>query len=306
MAELRLVFLGTGSGKPTLARNVAAVHLHYDGDGVLFDCGEGTQTQMLRAPVRPSRLAAICLTHFHGDHINGLPGFLGTMGISGIDRPLTIVAPRGIDRYLRTLQELRVLSRLDRITTREAEPGLVFQGDGWQVQACVLRHRVPTFGYLFVEDDRPGRFDLAAATALGVRPGPDFGRLQRGETVAAQDGTPVRPGQVLGPTRPGRRVAYISDTRPCDEAVALAQGADILIHEATYLHRHRSDAVQRGHSTVREAAEVAARAGVRHLILTHISPKHLSHNELLQEARAVFEPVSLAQDFAEYSLPVPE
>lgn len=306
MSEVRLVFLGTGSGRPTLRRNVSGMFLQYGGESLLFDCGEGTQIQMQKASVRPGKLAAILITHFHGDHINGLPGFLGTLGLGGHEGELAVVAPRGIDRYFQTLRELRVLSHEELVTTSEAERGVVFRGCDYTVSACQLRHRIPAFGYLFREDDRPGRFDVDTAVALGVRPGPDFGKLQRGQALALADGSVVTPEQVLGPTRTGRSVAYICDTRPCDEVVRFVQDVDILVHEATYLHALQEQAARRGHSTVLEAAMVARDAGVRRLILTHISPKHGSNRELLDEARSVFPNVEVAEDFKEFVLPVPE
>jgi ribonuclease Z len=306
MSDLRIVFLGTGSGRPTLRRNVSAMHLQYGGEGLLFDCGEGTQMQIQKAPVRPGRMAAILITHFHGDHINGLPGFLGTLALGGHEGSVTVVAPRGIDRYFQTLRDLRILSNEEVYTTREAERGEVFRGDGYSVHACHLRHRIPTFGYLFREDDRPGRFDVEAAVALGVRPGPDFGRLQRGQTLTLADGREVLPSDVMGPTRKGRSVAYMCDTRPSDEVVRFVQGVDLLIHEATYLHELQEQAARRGHSTVLEAAQVARDAGVGQLILTHISPKHGHNREILDEARRVFPNTEIAEDFREFSLPVPE
>lgn len=306
MSELRLVFLGTGSGRPTMRRNVSALHVQYDGEGLLFDCGEGTQMQMQRSPVRPRKMAGIFITHFHGDHINGLPGLVGSMALEGHEEELTIVAPRGIDRYFQTLRDLRVFGGEPIYRLQEAARGEVFRGRGYTVSACCLRHRIPTFGFKFEEDDRPGRFDLERARELGVPAGPMFGRLQRGEPVELSDGRVVTPSQVLGPTRKGRSFAYICDTRPSAEVVEFVTGVDILIHEATYLHSLAADAAKRGHSTVLEAATVARDAGVGELFLTHISPKHGSNRELLQEARSVFPHVHVAEDFREITMPVPE
>jgi len=302
MSEIKIVFLGTGSGRPTLRRNCAAVYLQWGGDAALFDCGEGAQMQLMRASVKTSRLVAICITHAHGDHINGLPGFLGTMGMNGHREPLTLCGPEGIRRYLRTLAELRILRPSFAIDAQENRPGVMVDGPGFQIHACRLDHRVPCHGFLWVEDDRPGRFNLERARELGIPPGPLYGVLQRGGDVTVGERT-FTPEDVLGPARPGRRIAYISDTRPSDAVVDFARGADVLIHEATYLHEHHADAVERGHSTVRETAEIAARAEVKHLVLTHISSKHGRRRELLDEARPIFRNTTLAEDLEELVLP---
>lgn len=306
MTELKVTFLGTGSARPTPRRNVASVFLQYGGDAVLFDCGEATQMQLLKAGVRTSRLVAICLSHFHGDHVNGLPGFIGTMGLNGHEEPVVLTGPKGLDRWLAVLDELAILRPGFPLQVRENGERVLVEGSGFSVRGVRLKHRVPTHGFVFREAALPGRFDPARARELGVTPGPDFGRLQRGEALALPDGSTVRPEQVMGPGRAGRSVAYISDTRPSDHVVAQVAGVDLLIHEATYLHALRSQARDRGHSTVREAAEVAAEAGVRQLVLTHVSPKHPSRNEILDEARAIFPNTELAEDFAEFTLPVPE
>lgn len=306
MSELRITFLGTGSGRPTPRRGSAAVYLQYAGQSVLFDCGEGTQLQLLRAGVRTSRLHAVCITHFHGDHVNGLPGFLGTMGLNGHRDALAVVGPPGLDRYFATLRELAILRPAFPVRVVRADAdGAVVSGDGWTICACPLDHRVPAWGYQFIEDDHVGRFDVERARSLGVSPGPDFGRLQRGESLTLQDGSVVSPEQVLGPSRPGRRIAYISDTRPSAQVVRFVEGADVLVHEATYLDELREQAYERGHSTVVEAATVARDAGVERLILTHISPKHVRSREILREARAVFPATELAEDLKEFELEVP-
>ncbi len=306
MTELKITFLGTGSGRPTPRRNVAGVFVQRGGEAVLFDCGEGSQMQLLKAGVRTSRLVAICLSHFHGDHVNGLPGFIGTMGLNNHEDPLTLVGPRGTDAWLRTLADLNILRPGFPISLVETGERELFDGGDFTITGVKLRHRIPTHGFVMRERDLPGRFDPALARELGVTPGPDFGRLQRGETLTLEDGREVAPGQVMGPARPGRSIAYISDTRPCDRVAEAVQGVDLLIHEATYLHRFVKQARERGHSTVRGAAEIAAKAGVGRLILTHVSPKHTHRGEILKEARTVFENTDLAEDFSEFTIPIPE
>lgn len=306
MSELQLVFLGTGSGRPTPRRNVAGLFVRFGPGALLFDCGEGAQMQLQKASARTSRLDAVFITHFHGDHVNGLPGLLGTIGLNGHERRVTIVGPRGTPKYLRTLHELFICRPGYPVDVVENAPGVVYRGEDFAVSAVKLNHRVPTHGFLFVEDDRPGRFDVARARALGVPAGPLFGVLQRGGDVTLDDGTVVHSSDVLGPARAGRSFAYISDTRPTQRVREAVAGVDVLIHEATYLHVLADQARQRGHSTVREAAEVARDAQVGRLILTHISPKHGSTREILAEARAVFPETVLAEDLAEFEIPIHE
>ncbi len=303
--ELKLTFLGTGSGRPTPRRNVAGLFLQYGSDALQFDCGEGSQMQVLRAGLKTSRLRAICITHFHGDHINGLPGYLGTMGLNGHEEPLTIAGPRGLDRYLHTLRELAILRPAFPLDVVDNNAGVVFEGEGYTIDAVRVRHRIKTHAFRFREHDLVGRFDVEAARSLGVTPGPDFGKLQRGLSVETPDGTVVRPEQVLGKPRRGRVVCYATDTRPCDAVIEFAADADILIHEATYLGALADQAHARGHSTVREAAEVAREAGVGRLILTHVSPKHTSRREIVDEARAIFPESVLAEDLDSFDVDVP-
>lgn len=297
---LKLVFLGTGSGKPTPSRGVSSVVLFRDGDLFMFDCGEGTQVQLQRAPVRPGAIKGIFLTHFHGDHVNGLPGFIGSLTLNQRDEVLDVVGPVGLKRWFKTLRDLQILWPGFQVRTLEVnEPGVVFDGAGFCVEAYPLRHRVTTWGYVYSEDARPGRFDLARAKDLGIPPGPIFGRLQHGESMTLDDGRVIQPQDVLGPARPGVRIAYCSDTSPCDQAIEMARGADILIHEATYPGGEERLAHERGHSTSADAARCAAQAGVRQLVLTHLSQKYPRGDVFLKDARAIFPNTIVAHDLME-------
>lgn len=298
--SVRLVFLGTGSGKPTPTRNVSSVALFRDGEMFMFDCGEGTQTQLARSSLRPGALSALLLTHFHGDHVNGLPGFLGTLTLNNREEGLPLIAPRGLRRWLKALRSVGILTPGFPLHIREVEQrGVVLRGDGWRVEARPLDHRIACWGYAFIEDERPGRFDVAAARALGVPPGPLFGKLQRGEIVTLEDGTQVRPDEVLGEARPGLKIAYCCDTVPCEGAVELARDADVLIHESTYLPGEERMAHRRGHSTAADAARCAREAGAHKLVLTHFSQKHMRTEEFVSGAREIFEDVVAAHDFFE-------
>lgn len=301
--SVRLVFLGTGSGKPTPHRGVACVALFREGKLYLFDCGEGTQIQLAKAPLRPGALEAIFLTHFHGDHVNGLPGFVGSLTLNQREESLDVVGPKGLNTWFRTMRDLHILWPRFEVRAHEVTgPGVVLKGEGFHVEAHRLRHRVPTWGYAFVEQERPGRFDLEAAKALGVPHGPLFGRLQRGEAITLVDGRTITPDQVLGPSRPGLKIAYCSDTSPCDTSIELARDADVLIHEATYPAGNEKIAHERGHSTAADAARTAKAAGAHKLILTHLSQKHPRPHDFLEGVRSIFENTVVASDLDEFEV----
>lgn len=298
--SIKLVFLGTGSGKPTPHRNVSSVALFKDGDLLMFDCGEGTQMQLARAPLRPGALKGVFLTHFHGDHVNGLPGFIGSLALNQRDDSLTIVGPKGLKKWFRTLRELNILWPGFPIELTEVEePGTIFEGDGYRVEAHPLKHRITTWGYAYIEDPRPGRFDVEKAKALGIPPGPLFGALQRGQAITLEDGRVIAPEWVVGPSRPGLKIAYCTDTIPCDAAVELARDADLLIHESTYPGGEERLAHERGHSTSADAARCAVAANAKKLVLTHLSQKHLRLDVFTDDARKIFPNTIVARDLLE-------
>ena len=288
MQDVSITFLGTSSGTPSRERNVASVAVTLDGIVLLFDCGEGTQHQLLRSPVRGGAIEAIFISHLHGDHVYGLPGLLATMSMNSRARPLTLVGPPGLREYVECT--LATSHHHPMFEIEIAEPP--YRGDGFRVVSAPLDHSVPALGYCVVEDDRPGAFDAARARELGIAPGPVYRELQ-----LAGD------RRVCGPPRPGRRIAICTDTRPCAAAVELARGADVLVHEATYAEEMRADADARRHSTAAGAAEVARDAGVGRLILTHFSSRYRDVAPLVEEARAVFPNVQAAEDFATFAVP---
>lgn len=297
------MFLGTSGAVPTPERGLSATLLKRGGLRVLVDCGEGTQRQLMRAGVGINQIAAVALTHLHADHYLGLPGMLKTWELWGRLEPVAIYGPKGLTSMLSLFK--RVIGHTTYpLTYHEIEPGFTTALDGWQLEALRTDHRVASVGWSFVEPERPGRFDLAQAQALGVSHGPDYGRLQRGETVEGANG-PVTPGQVLGPGRAGRRVVITGDTRPCPAVFEASQGADVLVHDSTFTSEAADRALSTYHSTSAEAAQLALDAGVRLLALTHLSFRH-SPREILAEARAVNPRVVLPYDLDRVDIPFAE
>lgn len=302
---LTITPLGTGAGRPTLQRGASALAVQGDTHWVLFDCGEGTQLQIHRAGLRVTRLAAVCISHLHGDHVNGLPGLLGSMSLDSRTAPLTIIGPPALADYIATLKRLSVCypGFPLHIISAQQQPQLDLPHAGITLTAAPLKHRVPAFGYRWEQPPKLGRFDVEAARALGVPQGPLFGQLQRGQPVTLPSGAVVEPAAVLGPPRPGKSLAYCADTAPCEGGLWLARDADLLIHEGTYGPGLEAQAARYGHSTVTQAAEVARDAAAKRLLLTHISPKHaLDAPALLAAARAIFPPTDIARDLDTYTI----
>ncbi len=301
--DLWITFLGTAASVPTAGRGTSATLVVRGGSRVLVDCGEGTQRQFLRSGLGLVDLDAILLTHLHGDHYLGLPGLLKTYGLRGRTDPLSLVGPPGLGALLTGLQ--MVIGRLSfPLVVLEVQPGPVLDLDGARWEAFATQHSIRSLGYALIENARPGMFDLAAATALGVPAGPLFGRLQRGETIHL-DGGAVSPDQVLGTARAGRRVVITGDTEPCDGTREAARGADLLVHEATFLDEDRARARETRHSTAREAADVALAADVRLLALTHLSSRFLPR-EVRKEAESQFAPTIVPRDFDQVEIPFAE
>ncbi len=306
---MQVTFLGTSSGVPTRARNVSAVALRLPqrSELWLFDCGEGTQHQFLRSDLRLSQLRRVFVTHMHGDHVFGLPGLLASLGLAGSSAGVDLYGPDPLEAYLQGVlrtSSTRIGYPLAVHRVREAaENGTVLlEDDDIIVRTTPLTHRVPAYAYRIEQKPRPGRFDVDQARALAIPPGPIYAALKRGETVSLDDGRRIDGRQLCGPTRPGVSVVYCTDTVFCEAAVALAQGADLLIHEATFSHGEAEMAFQRQHSTSTMAAQTAAEAGVQQLVLTHLSPRYapgnaISADDLLAEARTIFPNTVLAKDF---------
>ena len=302
--DLDVVFLGTAGSMPTARRNPSATLVRRGGERLLFDCGEGTQRQLLRSDIGLVDLEEIFFTHYHADHFLGLPGMLKTFALRGRDAPITLYGPRGLHDLLGTLR--RVIGRLTfEVGVVELAADAVLPRDGYELRTFAVRHGRDAIGYVLVEDGRPGQFDVEAADALGVPFGPERGALQRGEAVTLSGGGVVTPEQVLGESRRGRTVVLTGDTAPSDLTVEAAFRADLLVHEATFCEDESDRAAETEHSTALAAARVARDAEVRLLALTHVSSRY-GGGDVEREAREVFPATVVPRDFDLIEVPFPE
>ncbi len=306
---MQITFLGTSSGVPTRSRNVSslAVRLPQRSEVWLFDCGEGTQHQILSSEIKISQISRIFITHLHGDHIFGLMGLLASCGLAGNASRIDIYGPAGLNDYLQACSRYSQTHFSYPIKVHQSRPGVVYEDDEFIVKCGRLEHRVTAYGYRVEEKDRAGRFNVEKAAALGIPSGPLYGQLKRGETVTLSDGRQISGQELCGPTEPGRKMAYCTDTIFCEGAVQLAQDVDVLIHEATFSHQDAQLAIDRLHSTSTMAAQVALAARVKTLIMTHFSPRYAPGNDiqledLRQEAQAIFPNTEMAYDFWTYEV----
>jgi ribonuclease Z len=302
--DLDLVFLGTSGSAPTASRAPTALLVRRGGDRLLFDCAEGTQRQLMRSTVGLPDLDQVFISHFHADHYLGLPGMLKTFSLRQREAPVTVYGPPGLRDLFSDLR--RIFGKVAYpVETIEVRAGEALERDGYRILVFPVHHGVSAVGYALVEDDRPGFFDVEAADALGVPSGPERGALQRGDSITLDDGKVVTPDMVLGEPRDGRRIVIPGDTAPAETVRVLAEGADVLVHEATFTEDERDRAEETLHSTARQAAEIARDAGVRLLALTHLSPRYFG-KELLEEAREVFPATVAPRDFDVIEVPFGE
>jgi ribonuclease Z len=301
---LSVRFLGTSASRPTVERGVSSIAVEREGETLLFDCGEGTQRQMMRYGVSFA-LNDIFFSHFHVDHFLGIVGLMRTMALQGREAPLRCWGPQGGERLLRKCETLGA----DRLTypleITEVEPGTVLKRKDYDLIAVPARHRgAAAISWALVEHTRLGRFDPELARTLGIPEGPLWGRIHKGQAITLEDGRVIEPSILVGPTRPGRRLVITGDTRPCDATVEAAHRADLLVHESTFGNEEAERASETGHSTAREAAGVARDAEVRRLVLTHLSARYTRDtSDLEREAREVFPVVTVARDGMEIDVP---
>ncbi len=300
--DLSVVFLGTGGSVPSARRATACVLIQAGGARVLVDCGEGAQRQMINS-TGLVHVDDIYITHFHADHYLGLPGLLKTYDLMERQAPLRIVGPAGLHGLFEALR--RIFGRLRyEVELVELEPGEGVEHDGFEIGAFEVEHRMKALGYAYVEPERPGRFDVDAARELGIADDRDFGRLQRGETVSV-DGSEVRPDQVMGEPRPGRKVVITGDTSPCEMTRIAAHAAQLLVHDGTFAVEESARAAETGHSTARDAAQLAADAEVGMLAIVHVSTRY-NVSAVLGEARDAFPNTVAPRDFDLVEIPFPE
>jgi ribonuclease Z len=303
--SIRIVFLGTGAAVPSAKRSLPAVLLKRGNEQVMFDCGESAQRQMMLAKVGLHKRLSVFITHMHGDHVLGLPGLLQTMALMDREKPVDVYGPAGLAHYLDCLREtLQFQLTFDVAIHEIAKAGIVRDDGEYTVSAAQSNHAITSFCYAFAEKPRAGKFHPEKAKALGVPQGEAWGKLQRGTPFVFPDGRMVRPEEVEGPYRPGRKIVYTGDTRPFAEFAAFAAGADLVIHEATFEDALADKANLDGHSTPSQAAAQAKAAGAEKLVLTHISARYLDAKLLLEQAKKVFPNTLVAEDFLELELPL--
>ncbi|MFC7176833.1 ribonuclease Z [Halosegnis marinus] len=306
---LCVTFLGTSGAVPTTARNTSAVFVQREGDRLLFDCGEGTQRQMMRFGTGFT-VSHLFVSHTHGDHVLGIPGLLQSWDFNDREEPVAIHTPNGTRRVIENLVTATGARPSYPVRVNEVSPGdVALDAEEYEVRAFRTDHRATSVGYALVEDDRKGRFDRERAEELGVPVGPAFSKLHRGESVELDDGTVVEPEQVVGDARPGRTFVYTGDTRPTTETVEAAADADLLVHDATFTEDRRERAGMTGHSTAIQAAEIANRANAKRLAFTHVSSRYAGHEyDVENEGREVFEGerAFLPDDGDEIDVPYPD
>ncbi len=300
---MKLIALGTGGGVPSLYRGLPAFAIERKGEIFLFDCGEGTQFRIMRSNIRPGRLEKIFISHFHGDHVLGLTGLLMTLSQFSREKPLELYAPPGMKEFMENMKR-HLNFRLDyELIIHEVTGGKIFENKEYTIYAMPLSHIIFNLGYKIEEKERPGKFFPEKAIALGIKPGPLFKKLQDGKSISLPDGRVVYPHEVMGPPRRGRKIVYATDTNPMKEMVEFAKGADLLMHDGMFSGDDDVMAIERGHSSVKDAARIAKEAGVKKLLLIHISPRYSDEELLLKKAREIFPNTFIAKDYMTIEIP---
>lgn len=301
---MELIFLGTTGSIPTTKRGLPAIALKRDREILLFDCGEGTQRQMAISHLSPVKLSSIFITHLHGDHFLGLAGLVQTLSLLDRTEPLMVYCPKGERKRLEMYLRVPHYTLTFDVLVRELGPKDEVKRKDYRILTSEVEHSVPTLAYAFVENDRPGRFYPEKAESLGVKPGPAFSRLMSGRSVKSRDRHTVTPEQVIGPSRRGRKIVYTGDTKSSENIIELAKGADVLIHDCTLADELADKAEENSHSTPQVASEVAKRAGVKQLVLIHVSPRYEDDSVLLEQAKKIFPNTIAARDLLVLEIPL--
>jgi len=298
---MRIVFLGTGGTYPSKARNVTSIAIQLPGEVLMFDCGEGTQRQLMSSSVSFMKVSKIFISHLHADHFLGLPGLIQSMSLNGREDDLTVFGPTDTTRNVRMMLRLGYFKSGFRVVARDLAPGDLLDCGNYCIRCGKAEHTIPSLAYALEERSRAGKFELKKARRLGVPEGPLYRRLQEGRSVTV-DGRIIKPNMVLGPARPGRKIVYTGDTRPSKGIAALAKHADVLIHDCTLDSTHLGLAEDFGHSTAAQAARTAKEAKVGALFLVHMSPRYEDTTILEKEAKAIFRNALIAEDLMEYTV----
>ncbi len=298
---MKIVFLGTGGSWPSPERNVTAIAVKRGAEVLLFDCGEGTQRQFMKSNVSFMQVSKIFITHFHGDHFLGLPGLLQSMSLNGREKELEIYGPEGLSDLILTIMNLGYYSPTYPVHMNDVKPGDELDFEEYKVMVAEASHNVPAIFFALEENPRPGKFDKPRALELGIPQGRYFSQLQQGKSVEI-DGKTFTPDMVLGPPRPGRKIVYTGDTKPCQAILDMAKDCDVLIHDSTTALDLEDKANYYCHSSSAQAAQAAKDSGAAKLFLTHISPRYDETEQLLADARAIFENSDVAEDFTEYDV----
>ena len=302
MTQCSIIFLGTGGSWPTTKRNVSSIAVKRGSEILLFDCGEGTQRQFQKSNLSYMQVTKIFLTHFHGDHFLGVPGLVQTMQLNDRENPLYIYGPEGVVLLVKQLLSLGYFKPAYQVITREVNDGDILDFGEYVIRVLHVKHNVPAVAYSLEEKVRPGMFNKPKALELGIPEGPLFSRLQHGESITVKDGRIITPDMVLGPPRPGRKIVYSGDTKPYQKMIEFSKNADVLIHEATFDSELEDIAGEYGHTTSYQAAEIAKKAQVGVLYLTHVSPRYLDHKILENDARKMFSHSFVPKDFQEVEI----
>lgn len=305
--SLHVIFLGTAGSVPTLKRSLPSILIQRKGEQIMFDCGEGVQRQMVKAKVGFHKKMKIFISHMHGDHVLGLPGLLQTMALLDRQKKLDVYGPSGIKQFLEGVKETVQFVLTFPVEIHEVQDaGIVCDEAEYSVNAIWAKHVIPSFAYALTEKPRPGKFYPEKAKALGVPEGPLWSALQHGHEIKLPDGRIVKPRDVTGPPRRGRKIVYTGDTSPFKGLVDFAKDADLLIHDATLDADLAERAKEDGHSTPDQAAKNAKKAKVKQLVLTHISARYGDTSLLLEQARKIFQNTQVAEDFMKIGIPLTE
>ena len=299
MSQLSIIFLGTGGSWPSVKRNVTSIAIKRGGEVILFDCGEGTQRQLQKSTISYMQISKIFITHFHGDHFLGLPGLIQTMQLNDREKQLDIYGPPGMKNLKDQLLSLGYFKPKFKIVAHEIKNNQVLNFEEYKIIPFNVKHSIPTFGYALIENNRPGKFNKSKALKLGIPEGPLFNKLQKGKNITLYGGKVITPEMVLGPSRKGRKIVISGDTKPINEMIEIAKNADVLIHEATFDSSLENISLDYGHTTAKQAAQIARKAKIDKLFLVHISPRYLDKTVLEKEARNFFKRSYIPKDLQE-------